>query len=271
MELIETTGRRLTVRFSGHVPASCCAMDYFDDLKAVMEKKAGSKFAFWEASLDPTPGSEGYEVKYARLDFLPDVRKAMKEVGGLVKRRIEEFCTAGKDGGAQFSELCFCVLTANYTAEGGAKIQSAIGDGFDTLPRAELARVLKVLGHRFPNTRAAFIAENQRLRADLQQTLRCFRSGTEAREWLVENVKGFGYKEASHFLRNTGHMDVAIIDRHILSFLVKESLIEEPKTLTRSRYLSIERLLRGIAVELGTSLSELDLYLWYMITGKVLK
>jgi N-glycosylase/DNA lyase len=246
-------------------------MDYFDDLKALMEKKAGAQFSFWEASLDPTPGREGYEVKYARLDFLPDVRKAMEEVGGLVERRVGEFSAAGKDGSTQFSELCFCVLTANYTAEGGARIQSAIGDGFNTLPRAELASVLKALGHRFPNTRAAFIAENQRLRTDLQLTMSCFRSVTEAREWLVENVKGFGYKEASHFLRNTGHMDVAIIDRHILKFLVKEGYIEEPRTLTRSRYLSLERLLRGIAVELGISLSELDLYLWYMMTGKVLK
>jgi len=246
-------------------------MDYFDDLKVMMEEKAGARFAFWEAALDLSPGREGYEVKYARLDFLPDVLKAMEEVGGLVEKRIEEFGAAGKDDGSQFSELCFCVLTANYTAEGGARIQGAIGDGFDTLPRAELARALKALGHRFPNTRAAFIAENQRLRADLQQTLRCFSGGAEAREWLVENVKGFGYKEASHFLRNTGHMDVAIIDRHILRFLVKEGLIEEPKTLTRSRYLSLERLLRGIAVELGISLSELDLYLWYMMTGKVLK
>lgn len=271
MDLVETSGNSLTVRFSGHVLASCCAMDYFDDLKAVMEEKAKARFTVWEAALDPSPGCEGYDVRYARLDFLSEIRDAMEKVGGLVRRRVEEFRDAGKDEGEQFSELCFCVLTANYTAEGGARIQSAMGNRFETLSRAELAKALKALGHRFPNTRAAFIAENQPLRTTLQQTLKCFRTGMEAREWLVDNVKGFGYKEASHFLRNTGCADVAIIDRHILRFLVREGLIEEPKSLSRSRYLSIERLLRGIAAELGVSLSELDLYLWYIMTGKVLK
>lgn len=269
MNLLEAAGRRITVSFSGHVCASCCAMDYFDDLKALMESNAGCPFALWEATLDPR--QESYDVKYVRLDFLDDIRRAMDEVGGLVGRRMDEFDDVGKDSGAQFNELCFCVLTANYTAEGGARIQGAIGDGFDTLPHADLAKRLKSLGYRFPNTRAGFIADNRHLRASLQETLKCFRDGAEAREWLVENVKGFGYKEASHFLRNTGYRDVAIIDRHILRFLMKEGLIEEPKTLTRRRYLSIERLLRGIADELGISLSELDLYLWYMMKGKVLK
>lgn len=259
------------MRFAGHVCASCCATDYFHDLKALLERKAGYPFAIWEAVLDMHPGHEVYDVKYARLDFLGDVRKTIAEVGSLVGKRIDEFDCVRENSDAQFNELCFCILTANYTAEGGARIQGAIGDGFSTLPYAELAKRLKALGYRFPNTRAGFIVENRRLKASLQKTLKCFRDGAEAREWLVENVKGFSYKEASHFLRNTGNRDVAIIDRHILRFLVKESLIEEPKTLTRKKYLSIERLLRGIANELGISLSELDLYLWYMMKGKVLK
>lgn len=270
-EVLEATGRRVSVRFLGHVCSSCCAFDYFDDLKEIMEGKAGSPFAIWEATLDPRPVHESYEVRYARLDFLGEIRTAMGEVEGLVGRRMDEFKAAGRDSGALFSELCFCVLTANYTAEGGARIQRVIGDGFQTLPRPDLSKRLKSLGYRFPNTRAGFIVENRRLRGTLVESLRCFGSGAEAREWLVENVEGFGYKEASHFLRNTGHTDVAIIDRHILRFLVSKELIEEPKTLTRGRYLSIERLLRGIADELGVSLSELDLYLWYMMKGKVLK
>lgn len=269
--LLEVAGRRITVRFSGHAPASCCALDYFDDLKVLMESKAGCPFALWEATLYPRPGHESYDAKYVRLDFLNNIRRAMGEVGGLVGRRMGEFDDIGRDSGAQFNELCFCVLTANFTAEGGARIQGAIGEGFGMLPHADLAMRLKSLGHRFPNTRAGFIVDNRHLRPSLQETLKRFRDGAEAREWLVENVRGFGYKEASHFLRNTGYRDVAIIDRHILRFLVKEGIIEEPNTLTRRRYLSIERLLRSIANELGISLSELDLYLWYMMKGKVLK
>lgn len=271
VEVLEATGRRITLRFSGHVGSSCCAMDYFDDLKDILERKAETMFAIWEATLDPSPGHGSYCVKYARLDFLGDIRRAMEEVGGLVGSRMDEFKAIGRDGGSQFNELCFCVLTANYTAEGGARIQSAMGTGFETLARSDLSKRLKSLGYRFPNVRAGFIVENRRLRGTLHESLECFNDCADAREWLVENVKGFGYKEASHFLRNTGHTDVAIIDRHILRFLVKEGLIEEPKTLTRKRYLSIERLLRAIAGALGISLSELDLYLWYMMKGEVLK
>jgi N-glycosylase/DNA lyase len=246
-------------------------MDYFDDLKALLKRKSGSPFAFWEATMDPSPHNESYDVRYVCLDFLGGIRKAMDDVHGLVERRMEEFKAVGRDDVAQFNELCFCILTANYTAEGGARIQKEIGDGFSKLPLPILSKKLKSLGYRFPNTRAGFIVENRRLQKDLRRSLVCYKSGVEAREWLVENVKGFGYKEASHFLRNTGFSDVAIIDRHILRFLVKEGLIEEPRSLTRRRYLSIERLLRGIANELGISLSELDLYLWYKMKGKVLK
>jgi len=37
------------------------------------------------------------------------------------------------------------------------------------------------------------------------------------------------------------------------------------------KYLEIENLLREIAKETNLHLGELDLYLWYMETGKVLK
>jgi N-glycosylase/DNA lyase len=97
-------------------------------------------------------------------------------------------------------------------------------------------------------------------------------NGVDAREWLVNNVKGLGYKEASHFLRNTGVLDVAIIDRHILRFLLDKQLITEiPKSLNRRKYFEIERLLSCIATKLGSTLGELDLYIWSLRTGKVLK
>ncbi len=94
----------------------------------------------------------------------------------------------------------------------------------------------------------------------------------QAREWLVKNVKGIGYKEASHFLRNVGFDDVAILDRHVLSVLCEYELIDEvPHSLTRGRYLGIEEKLVGLAEKLGLTLGELDLYLWYLKTGEVLK
>ena len=78
-------------------------------------------------------------------------------------------------------------------------------------------------------------------------------------------------KEASHFLRNIGFKDFAIIDFHIIDVLTRYNLIKKPKTLTAKRYLEIEGVLKKLANKLKMSLGELDLYLWYLETGKVLK
>ena len=93
-----------------------------------------------------------------------------------------------------------------------------------------------------------------------------------AREWLVNNVKGLGYKEASHFLRNVGYNNVAILDRHILNLMVENKLLKEkPKTLNKKLYLDIENKLELLAKKLGLNLAELDFYMWYLKTGEVLK
>jgi len=46
---------------------------------------------------------------------------------------------------------------------------------------------------------------------------------------------------------------------------------DNKKGLTKRRYLEYEGILRRMADDLGMSLGELDLYLWYRKTGKVLK
>ncbi len=61
------------------------------------------------------------------------------------------------------------------------------------------------------------------------------------------------------------------MERYIIHVLRDEGLIEEPKTLTRKRYLEIEEKEREIANRIRMNLAELDLYLWYMKTGEVLK
>jgi len=188
-----------------------------------------------------------------------------------VKKKIKEFKENGRQGINEiFSELCFCLLTANYSAEGGIRIQNSVGKGFHSLSEEKLADKLKKLGHRFPNARACYIKEARRHRKELEKIIKKG-SENETREWLVRNIKGIGYKEASHFLRNIGFEDVAIIDFHIVDLLVKHKLIEKPKTLTKNKYLNIEEKLKEIASESGTNLAELDLYLWYLETGKILK
>ncbi|MFA5412504.1 MAG: N-glycosylase/DNA lyase [Candidatus Micrarchaeia archaeon] len=205
-------------------------------------------------------------------ELLAELEKARgSAVREVVERRLREFSEAGKGGeGRWFSELCFCILTANYTAQGGIRIQDELGaEGFCNLPHPELVARLKELGHRFYNMRGKFIVEarGKKVKKELGG-----KSQKEMREWLVENVKGLGWKEASHFLRNLGFFDVAIIDRHILSMLHRYGYLKEiPKTLGKKKYLGIEAALAGIAKKARMSQGELDLYLWFMKTGKVLK
>jgi N-glycosylase/DNA lyase len=142
--------------------------------------------------------------------------------------------------------------------------------GFDILPTAELAKKLKEFGHRFWPQRAERIVLARDCKGELCSLI-FKKSGIEMREWLVENVEGLGMKEASHFLRNIGYKDLAIIDFHIIDLLEREKLIERPNTLTKNKYLEIENVLREIGNKTGLNLAELDLYLWYIETGKVLK
>jgi len=93
-----------------------------------------------------------------------------------------------------------------------------------------------------------------------------------AREWLVENVKGYGFKEASHFLRNIGYRELAILDRHILKYLVEFGVIEKvPKSLTKKNYMEIEEKFKQFSGRVGIPMDELDLLFWSLETGEIFK
>lgn len=194
------------------------------------------------------------------------------DIKTVIDSRMEEFKTLGnKNIDSIFRELCFCLLTANFNAARSIRIQDKIGRGFHHISEKKLAKKLKLLGHRFPNMRAKFICSAREQKDGIKKL---FKENTEEivlREWLVKNIKGLGYKEASHFLRNIGKENCAIIDFHIVDLLVAHKLIKDIKTLSREKYLEIEKLLKQLAKKTGLTLAQLDLYLWYLETGKVLK
>ncbi len=194
------------------------------------------------------------------------------EISSLIDKRVREFKELGRKTTKEiFKELSFCLLTANYDAEKAIKIQREIGDGFLSLSEKKLAEKLKELHYRYPNTRANYIAEARIHINTLKRILHSFQEESELREWLVRNIKGLGMKEASHFLRNIGFTNLAIIDFHILDILKKYGIANKPKVVTRKYYLEVEAKLKKIAKKVNLNLAELDLYLWYSETGKVLK
>ncbi len=196
------------------------------------------------------------------------------EVGDSVDERMAEFEEVGRKGNRRwFSELCFCILTANSTARLGIEIQEELGpEGFASLPEEELQEKLNELGHRFYRTRAGYIVRARKYSNSIKEIITDILDPKEKRRWLVENIKGIGYKEGSHFLRNVGYKTLMILDRHVLRVVDDWGVIDEiPKTLTKKRYLSIEKKIENLAEEVGVPLGEIDLYIWYMDTGEVLK
>ena len=194
------------------------------------------------------------------------------KISKVIDNRIEEFsCIKEKSIEDIFIELCFCIMTANCGAIKCIEVHELIGNDFLHLSESELVTAFKAHGYRFPNLRANYIIESRQLIKDLEDKLNHSINEQKLRDWLVKNIKGLGYKEASHFLRNIGFHNYAIIDFHIVDVLVKHDLIEKPKTLTKNKYLEIESVLKELGEKLELNLAQLDLYLWYLETGKVLK
>jgi len=205
------------------------------------------------------------------MELIEKIIELKKMISPLVEKRIREFEQKNAESDLEwFSELCFCILTANTSAELGIKMQNSISPiEFASLGENELAKKLKDLGYRFYNTRAKYIHENQKFAHEIKKII-YEKDDDERRGWLVENIKGFGYKESSHFLRNVGYKNFAIIDKHIFNLMKKNGLTEEAR-ITEKNYLILEEELKKLADKLEMDLARLDLYLWYIETGKVLK
>ena len=133
--------------------------------------------------------------------------------------------------------------------------------------------------HRYPRARAGYIVASREFLMEhcglrLREKLESFADPLERRDWLVreKGIKGLGYKEASHFLRNIGLKGYAILDKHILRSLAELKIISDPKPPnTRSKYLTIEDSLKKLSERIEIDFDELDLILWSLKTGEILK
>ena len=203
--------------------------------------------------------------------IIKDIKKIINsDISKIIEKRMFEFDNNRLNKESIFKELCFCLMTANFNAKKAIFIQNKIGDGFLNLSEENLAKKLKSLGHRFPNMRAKFIFQARYKKDEIYDLIE--KNDKNIREYLVKNIKGLAYKESSHFLRNIGYKDFAIIDFHIVDILLRYGVLKEKKkSINKKLYLEIEYLLREIANYLQITLSELDLYLWYMETDTIFK
>jgi len=187
-----------------------------------------------------------------------------------------------KENNAVFSELVFCLCTAQSNALKCNKAVKLI-EQKNCLVSGTNAKIKKCLKSRarFHNNKTQNILRAQKLfsrnkKIAIKKILSeqdIESNPLKTRTWLVENVKGLGLKEASHFLRNIGfYEEVSILDRHILRNLVKLKVIEEiPSLLTEKKYFEIEKKLFKFCKKEKIQAEKLDLVLWARETGFVFK
>lgn len=208
------------------------------------------------------------------------IRAAHGERRREVRARLKEFEEVRRTGTDErlWEELVFCIFTAGASARMGLGSVEAVRHLLGSGTREELAAALRSK-HRYPNSRSGYIVVTRaHLEADcrmrLRERLESFSDPLERRDWLARTrgIKGLGYKESSHFLRNVGYRGYAILDKHILRCMAEAGVIDSPEPpATRARYLSTEERLRRFAEDLGVDFDELDLVLWSMKTGEILK
>ena len=199
-----------------------------------------------------------------------------------IRARLKEFREVWRSGSDDrlWEELVFCIFTAGASARMGLTAVEAVRPFLVQGGQREMTRAIRNAGaHRFPVERPGYIVVTRdylREHCDmaLRQKLKSFRDPLARRDWLAQEkrIKGVGYKEASHFLRNIGIRGYAILDKHVMSCLYDLNVVESAKPpATRTRYLEVEERLKAFAGELGIDFDELDLVLWSMKTGEVLK
>lgn len=196
-----------------------------------------------------------------------------------IQKRLSEFAETWRQGDrAIFAELCFCILAANSSAEMGIKTLSAVED---LLWEGDLESLQLRLsrGFRYWRVRPAYIVSTREYLREtcslkLKRLIQSFPDPEARRDFFAGNpkIRGIGYKEASHFLRNIGFRGYAILDKHILSCL-RELKVIGPRLSPANprRYRLIERRMKRFAAEIAVDLDELDLLLWRHKTGKILK
>jgi N-glycosylase/DNA lyase len=209
-----------------------------------------------------------------------DLKKSYENKKNKIKERLLDFKNVwNKSDEEIFAELSFCLLTPQTkarSADMAIKYMVKTGILFSGNEN-QFYRVLKSYNIRFPENKAKYIVMarelfkkngNFEIKSQLQN-----RSDFDKRDWLVNNVMGFGLKEASHFLRNIGlGFDLAILDRHIIKNLLRYGVINEiPKTLTKKQYLMIEERMKDFSKKIGIPLAELDLLFWSEETGEIFK
>jgi N-glycosylase/DNA lyase len=204
--------------------------------------------------------------------FTSEQRIRFAELQPQILSRLADFARVPKE--QRFYELCYCLCTPQSKAEHANAVQRILQEqeferlGFDPIA------ILRDKQHyiRFHETKAKRLLKAREQWRETLSVLDSALGDEEKREWLAENIDGISWKEASHFLRNIGYRNLAILDRHTLKHLVWCGVYEEiPNIAGKARYLAAGEGFKRLADGLGIPMDELDLFFWASEAGLILK
>jgi N-glycosylase/DNA lyase len=197
-----------------------------------------------------------------------------------IKARLSAFAEVGRTASDErlFEELTFCIYTAGASARMGLRCVESVRPVLMTGSMRDIQQALDHK-HRWPDARGAYVYETREYLREccglrMREVLAGFKTPDERRDFFAANkgVRGLGYKEGSHFLRNVGFRGYAILDKHILARLAELGVIESPKPAsTKKKYVALEDKMKLFAESIDIDFDELDLLLWYTKTGEILK
>lgn len=207
------------------------------------------------------------------MNLPPPLDKHYAAFANAIRARLAEFC-APKTEEDIFYEFCYCLCTPQSKARHAMRVVECLrAERFFEHP-VDPTPVLADRNHyvRFHRTKAKRLLRLHSQFSAIVGALSSIQSARDLRRWIVKNVAGFGMKEASHVLRNLGRFELAIVDRHVLRNLCRFGAIDTndfPRT--ERHYEQIENAFCNFAAQCGLPLQELDLLLWAIETGEVLK
>lgn len=197
-----------------------------------------------------------------------EILEEYKSKGKLIHQRLNEFRSLNSQD--YIKEFLFCMLTPQSNAK---KCWSAVEqlNLKRELNYEEIAEILRTRT-RFHNNKARYILEGIKTWNTVSPLLN-EEDKISLRNKIAKTVKGYGLKEASHFLRNIGKSEnkIAILDRHILRNLKALGVIDTDKIKGKNHYLELEQKFLNYSKKIGIPIDELDLLFWSRENGEIFK
>lgn len=189
-----------------------------------------------------------------------------------INEKLDEFNNIRAD--MYFYEMCYCLLTPQTKASSAYKVQKRLEELDFKNRNIDVDYLLANPEHyiRFHNQKSDRLHKLKTVFPEVLVLLKNDIPPRTKRDLIADVVNGYGLKESSHFLRNIGYRNVAILDRHILKHLFSCDVIDDiPKNLNKAKYHEIEQKFDDFANYVGISIDELDILFWSYETGEILK